>query len=82
MNKNVPMPDAGTGQKLPTNLLDKRGLADLAGMHSTRWVDDQLAAGMPHLKLGQRRVRIDAAEALEWLRQKYGQQRNGKAVAA
>jgi len=42
-------------------------------------VDDQMALGMPHLKLGARRVRFDLAEVAAWLKEKYGQQRRAPA---
>ena len=60
------------------NLGDKRAVAALAGNMSVRWVDGQLALGMPHLKLGPRRVRFDLGEVREWLKSSYGQQRRGK----
>lgn len=59
-----------------SRLLDKRGLADFVGM-SPRWIDGQLGKGLPHLKLGPRRVRFDAGEALDWLRGQYSTQRRG-----
>jgi hypothetical protein len=45
---------------------------------SIRWVDGQLAKGMPHLKLGLRRVRFDLEEVRQWLKETYGQQRRGR----
>ena len=83
-------PDTATGIKLAEHdtiprFGDKRDVGEMAGGFSKRWVDDQLALGMPHLKLGQRRVRFDLAEVREWLRQKYHVQRRAapqKASAA
>jgi len=54
---------------------DKRSVGVLAGGMSIRWVDLQLARGMPHLKLGARRVRFDLGEVRSWLKQQYGTQR-------
>ena len=39
---------------------------------STRTVDSYLAAGLPHLKLGTRRVRFDLATVKAWVLEKYG----------
>jgi hypothetical protein len=71
-------PDADTGNpKLSVietvpRLGAKRDVANLANMKSIRWVDLQMSAGMPHLKLGARRCRFDLAEVAAWLKQKYG----------
>ena len=59
---------------------DKKAVGDMAGGFSTRWVDDQLRQGMPHLKLGSRRVRFDMEEVRIWLKERYGQQRRGSLV--
>jgi hypothetical protein len=56
---------------------DKRAVAELAGGMSVRWVDGQLCKGMPHLKLGPRRVRFDLIEVAAWLKERYGRQRLG-----
>jgi hypothetical protein len=81
-------PEAATGQKSvgsetasSRRFGDKREVADLAGMRSIRWVDAQLEAGMPCLKLGLRRVRFDLEEVREWLKSRYHQQRHGPAQA-
>lgn len=63
------------------NFGDKRAVADLAGM-SVRWVDGQLLEGLPHLKLGPRRVRFDLSEVREWFCTKYAAQRRGKLTNA
>jgi len=71
-------PETATGQKsavINNALGDKRAVGHLAGGFSTRWVDDQLRRGMPHLKIGPRRVRFDLEEVREWLKTRYGQQR-------
>jgi len=59
-------------------ITDKRGF----GLHwqfSTRHVDNLIAQGLPHLKIGKRRVRILIPEADAWMRQKFGHQRRGPA---
>mgnify|MGYP000857359432 CR=1 FL=1 len=44
-----------------------------------RSVDNLIAAGLPHLKVGNRRVRIITSEADEWMRERYGTRRVGPA---
>jgi hypothetical protein len=56
---------------------DKKGFGARWGF-SVRHVDNFLAAGMPHLRVGSRRVRILVDEADLWMREKYGTRRNGK----
>lgn len=58
---------------------DKRAVAGMVGM-SHRWVDQQLTKGMPHLKVGNRRVRFDLDEVRAWLKDKYGTRRRGPAA--
>lgn len=72
------MPEPVTGDvKLAGEITDKRGYA--ARWHgSPRWVDTLLARGLPHLKIGERRVRILIPEADAWMREKFRAQRNGK----
>ena len=48
---------------------------------SSRKVDNLLADGLPHLKIGSRRVRIVIEEADKWMREKYGTQRRRAAKA-
>lgn len=78
-------PDAAAGQKSAANYEtpfgDKRAVAKLAGGFSKRWVDLQMAAGMPHMRVGPRRVRFDLAEVREWLLAKYHVQRRGAVKA-
>lgn len=45
---------------------------------SVRKIDDLLARGLPHLKIGARRVRILIPEADAWMRERFGMQRRGK----
>ena len=77
-----PQAAEGTLSGNENNFVDKRAVGLLAGNMSLRWVDGELVKGMPHLKLGPRRVRFDLEEVREWLKEKYGQQRRGKVAAA
>jgi hypothetical protein len=55
-------------------ITDKRGYA--ARWHgSVRWVDNLLAEGLPHFKIGARRVRISIPEADAWMREQFRVQR-------
>ena len=56
---------------------DKREIAALLKL-SVRSVDNLLAAGCPHLKLGKRRVRFDIDEVRSWLSETYRMQRRGR----
>jgi hypothetical protein len=77
------VPEASAGQSKPAAISplapygDKRDVARLADMRSLRWVDDQLTKGMPHLRLGKRRVRFDLEEVRAWLKERYGTSRVG-----
>lgn len=71
-------PDAAAGNvsaAAPRKFGDKRDVGELAGGMSKRWVDGEMAKGMPHLKLGARRVRFDLEEVAAWLKQQYHVQR-------
>jgi len=59
------------------NIVDKRAFA-ARWKFSLRQVDNFLAQGMPHLKIGKRRVRIIVDEADSWMKEKFGIRRNGK----
>ena len=77
--------DAAAGDKSVTinNSLPRYGSkADVAAMlqMSRRTVDNFLARGCPHLKLGSRRCRFDMEEVREWLSQNFRTQRLGKVV--
>jgi DNA-binding transcriptional regulator YiaG len=61
-----------------TNILSKRTFAERWGT-SPRTVDNWLRAGLPHMKLSARMLRIDAAEADAWMRGKFGTQRRPSA---
>jgi predicted DNA-binding transcriptional regulator AlpA len=58
----------------PSPYTDKAGFAKRWGF-SRRTVDNLIASGLPHLKIGQRRVRINIPEADAWMQQQYRQQR-------
>lgn len=55
---------------------DKRGYG-ARWSFSVRMIDHLIADGLPHLKIGARRVRIEVAEADEWMRERYGTRRRG-----
>lgn len=52
----------------------KRDVASMVQM-SVRSVDNFVAQGCPHLKLGKRRVRFDMAEVRAWLAENFRVQR-------
>ena len=55
-------------------IVDKRGYAE-HWQFSPRHIDNLMALGLPHLKIGKRRVRIVVEEADAWMKEKYGVQR-------
>src|SRR5690242_4418132 len=55
---------------------DKRGYAKRVKL-SPRTIENFLATGMPHWKIGKRRVRIVVSEADAWMRERFGAQRYG-----
>ena len=70
-------PDTATGQtKLAAEITDKRGYA-ARWKFSTRKIDHLLAQGMPHCKIGLRRVRIIVSEADAWMKDKFATRRLG-----
>ena len=73
-------PDAAPGNKPAAEITDKRGYGQ-RWHFSLRHVDNLLAQGMPHLKIGARRVRIITSEADAWMRARYGVQRRAPARA-
>jgi hypothetical protein len=75
-------PDAATGDmKLASPFTDKRGFAQ-RWQGSVRWIDGLLAQGLPHLKIGKRRVRICIAEADSWMQEQFRTQRRATAGGA
>lgn len=73
--------DAATGTKLAAEITDKRGFGQ-RWRFSLRHLDNLLAQGMPHLKIGLRRVRIEVAEADAWMRERFATRRLGPANTA
>lgn len=70
-------PNAATGTKLAADeITDKRGFA-ARWKFSARHTDNLLAQGLPHLKIGQRRVRIVVSEADTWMKERFGTRRLG-----
>jgi hypothetical protein len=61
-------------------ITDKRGYAR-RWQGSPRWIDGLLAQGLPHLKIGARRVRIFIPEADLWMKTQFGTQRRGNACS-
>jgi len=56
----------------------KRDVAQMVQM-SIRSVDNFIAQGCPHLKLGKRRVRFDMSEVRHWLMENFRTQRRAPA---
>lgn len=56
-------------------LLTKREFATHLGV-SLRSVDNYLADGLPHIKLGERTVRIEFRDAMDWVRNRFRIRRN------
>ena len=56
---------------------DKRGYAR-RWLFSVRTVDNLIREGLPHCKVGRRRVRICIPEADEWMRERFGQRNRPK----
>ena len=73
MKQSISCPDAAAGQPKPAtnNVTDKKGFG-ARWIFSTRHVDNLLAQGMPHLKIGKRRVRILVDEADSWMKERFG----------
>ncbi len=75
--KKLKMPDAAPGDLRAETILDKRGFA-AHWKFSVRTIDGLLAHGLPHLKIGKRRVRINTCVADSWMTENFGVQRIGK----
>jgi hypothetical protein len=67
-------PDTASGANAADAITDKRGFA-AHWKFSVRKIDDLLAAGLPHCKIGQRRVRIVTSEADKWMTEQFHVQR-------
>ncbi len=76
----APAPAAGFLSSAET-ITDKRGFGKRWGF-SIRHVDNLLAQGLPHLKIGKRRVRIILADADAWMKERFACRRIGKAGTA
>ena len=77
MKHIVQVPDTATGSNLEAQVVtDKRGFA-ARWKFSVRHVDNLLAQGMPHLKVGERRVRIVVSDGDAWMKQTFGTRRLG-----
>jgi predicted DNA-binding transcriptional regulator AlpA len=64
----------------PATFGSKKDVARMLQM-SVRSVDNFLAAGLPHVKISSRRVRFDLPECRQWFKERFGQQRRGRATA-
>ncbi len=74
-NNTLAQPEVATGQtSLASPFTDKRGYAK-RWLFSVRKADQLIASGLPHLKIGKRRVRICIAEADEWMQSQFRVQR-------
>lgn len=69
------------GRELPAHYGSKRDVAAMVQM-SVRSVDNFVAAGCPHLKLGKRRLRFDMGEVRQWLADNFRTQRRRAAKGA
>jgi hypothetical protein len=70
-----------TGGANPADeITDKRGYGQ-RWHFSTRHIDNLISQGLPHLKIGERRVRIIVSEADEWMKIRFGTQRRGPVKA-
>jgi hypothetical protein len=78
MHYNSFTPDAAAGQKSAANeatveITDKRGFGQ-RWLFAPRTIDNFLRQGMPHCKIGKRRVRIVVADGDAWMRERFGVQ--------
>lgn len=78
MKSDTPITETPAGTKLAADIADKAQFGQRWGF-SPRHVDNFLAQGMPHLKIGARRVRIIVSEADAWLKSRFGTRRLGPA---
>ena len=74
-------PDTATGIKLATEITDKRGDARRWQL-SPRHIDNLIAQGLPHCKIGARRVRIIVEDADAWMVKQFAIQRRAAARVA
>jgi hypothetical protein len=77
MTSSILSLDAAASQPKPAGeIVDKDGFAARWG-HKRRSVDNWLAQGLPHYRVGERRVRIFIPEADAWMREKFHVRRLG-----
>jgi len=62
-------------------ITDKRGFA-ARWLFSLRYCDTLLSQGLPHFKVGQRRVRINIADGDAWMNDRFGTRRRRPSAAA
>jgi hypothetical protein len=69
-------PETAAGESKPAtnNVTDKRGYGN-RWQFSVRHIDNLLRQGLPHLKIGKRRVRILVDEADAWMKERFGARR-------
>lgn len=72
--QSIATPDTVTGSNGADAIVDKRGYAT-RWHFSVRKIDDLLSRGLPHCKVGQRRVRIVVSEADIWMKEQFQTQR-------
>jgi hypothetical protein len=74
--QSIATPEHATGNQssLASPYTDKRGYSQ-RWQFSTRKCDDLIAQGLPHLKIGKRRVRICIPEADAWMVEQFRVQR-------
>ena len=76
----VPSAVAGRVVALGGKLGDKLAVAEMLDL-CPRSIDNLMAQGMPHLRIGKRRVRFDLPEVRAWAKRHYGVSRMGKECA-
>jgi hypothetical protein len=73
--KNIFMSETASSRSSVTaTIADKKGYAK-RWKFSPRHIDNLIALGLPHLKIGKRRVRIVIEEADHWMRERFSTQR-------
>ncbi|NBR87503.1 MAG: DNA-binding protein [Proteobacteria bacterium] len=74
MPSHLQKPESPTGN---FKFGDKQDVAAMLGL-CRRSVDNLLERGLPHLKLGRRRIRFDLEEVRLWAKREFGTARTGK----
>ena len=78
MNINA-LPYAAGGKEQTAAITDKKGYGQ-RWQSSVRTVDNWLKAGLPHLKIGARRVRIQVEEADTWMHDRFAVQHHSAKI--